>query len=86
MLIRALIVTAAVMCADETPLRVGPGPKTRKKYLLVASTNLLTDYFLGDRSMDTFDGFVSPDLSGSVTAYHRCRNHDAFDAVEHQLD
>jgi transposase len=41
-LIRALITTAAVICADETPVRVGPGPKTRKRYLLVACTNLLT--------------------------------------------
>ncbi len=41
-LIRALIITAAVICADETPIRVGPGPKTRKRYLLVARTNLLT--------------------------------------------
>ena len=29
-LIRALIITASVICADETPIRVGPGPKTRK--------------------------------------------------------
>jgi transposase len=49
-LIRALIITAAVICADETPIRVGPGPKTRKKYLLVARTDLITYYFLGDRS------------------------------------
>jgi hypothetical protein len=28
MLIRALVITAAVTCADETPIRVGPGPKT----------------------------------------------------------
>jgi transposase len=41
-LIRALIITAAVICAGETPIRVGPGPKTRKKYLLVARTDLLT--------------------------------------------
>jgi hypothetical protein len=54
MLIRALVITAAVLCADETPLRAGPGPKTRKKYLLVACTSLLTFYFLGDRSMRTF--------------------------------
>jgi hypothetical protein len=85
MLIRALIVTAAVICADETPLRVGPGPKTRKKYLLVACTNLLTCYFLGDRSLGTFDGFVFPDLSGSVTVHDRYQNYDAFDAVAHQL-
>jgi hypothetical protein len=26
-LIRALIITASVTCADETPIRVGPGPK-----------------------------------------------------------
>jgi transposase len=28
--IRALIILARVVCGDETPLRVGPGPKTRK--------------------------------------------------------
>jgi hypothetical protein len=44
------VIAAAVLCADETPLCVGPGPKTRKKYLLVAGANLLTCYFLGDRS------------------------------------
>src|SRR5690242_4593704 len=45
-LIRALIITAPVICADETPIRAGPGPKTRKRYLLLACTNLLTCYFL----------------------------------------
>src|SRR5512135_635924 len=63
-LIRALIITASVICADETPIRVGPGPKTRKRYLLVACTNLLTYYFLGDRSLATFEAFVFPDLTG----------------------
>jgi hypothetical protein len=62
MLIRALVITASVLCADETPLRVGSGPKTRKRYLLAACTNLLTCYFLGDRSMKTFDAFVFPQL------------------------
>lgn len=28
MLIRALVITAAVLCADKTPIRAGPGPKT----------------------------------------------------------
>ena len=65
MLIRALVITASVLCADETPIRVGPGPKTRKKYLLVACTSLLTCFFLGDRSMKTFDAFVFPDLSAA---------------------
>ena len=50
-LIRALIITASVICADETPIRVGPGPKTRKRYLPVACTSLLTYYLLGDRPM-----------------------------------
>ena len=44
--IRALIILAHVISADEAPLRVGPGPNTRKKYLLVVCTNLLTYYFL----------------------------------------
>ena len=64
---------------------MGPGPKTRKRYLLVACTNLLTCYFLGDRSMATFDGFVFPDLSGSVTVHDRYQNYDAFGEVAHQL-
>src|SRR6266851_7239854 len=42
--IRCLIILAHVICADETPIRVGPGPKTRKRYLLVACTSLLTYY------------------------------------------
>jgi transposase len=84
-LIRALVITAAVLCADETPIRVGPGPKTRKKYLLVACTHLLTYYFLGGRSMKTFDAFVFPDLSGSVVVHDRYQNYDAFLGVLHQL-
>jgi transposase len=85
MLIRALVITAAVLCADETPIRVGPGPKTRKKYLLVACTGLLTYYFLGGRSMETFDAFVFPDLSGSVLVHDRYQNYDAIAGVLHQL-
>jgi hypothetical protein len=85
MLIRALVITAAVISADETPIRVGPGPKTRKKYLLVACTNLLTCYFLGGRSMETFDGFVFPDLSGSIIVHDRYQNYDKIPGVIHQL-
>lgn len=85
MLIRALVITAGVLCADETPIRVGPGPKTRKKYLLVACTNLLTCYFLGDRSMRTFDAFVFPDLSGTVLVHDRYQDYDAIPGVLHQL-
>jgi transposase len=85
MLIRALVITASVLCADETPLRVGPGPKTRKKYLLVACTNLLTYYYLGDRSMKSFDAFVFPDLSGAVLVHDRYQNYDAIPGVAHQL-
>jgi transposase len=85
MLIRALVITASVLCADETPIRVGPGPKTRKKYLLVACTSLLTYFFLGDRSMKSFDAFVFPDLSGVVLVHDRYQNYDAIPAVLHQL-
>jgi transposase len=83
-LIRALIITASVICADETPIRVGPGPKTRKKYLLVACTNLLTYYFLGDRSLATFEAFVFPDLTG-VVVHDRYQNYDKFPGITHQL-
>jgi hypothetical protein len=85
MLIRALVITASVLCADETPLRVGPGPKTRKKYLLAACTNLLTCYFLGDRAMKTFDALVSPDMTRTVLVHDRYQNYDAIPGVLHQL-
>jgi hypothetical protein len=85
MLIRALVITAGVLCADETPIRVGPGPKTRKRYLLVACTSLLTYFFLGDRSMKTFDAFVFPDLSAAVLVHDRYQNYDAIPGVLHQL-
>ena len=85
MLIRALVITTGVVCADETPIRVGPGPKSRKRYLLVACTNLLTCYFLGDRTLASFSGFVFPDLSGSVAVHDRYQNYDAFGEVAHQL-
>jgi hypothetical protein len=85
MLIRALVITASVVSADETPIRVGPGPKAKKKYLLVACTNLLTCFFLGGRSMETFDCFVFPDLSGAVIVHDRYRNYDKIPGVLHQL-
>jgi transposase len=85
MLIRALVITASVISADETPIRVGPGPRTRKKYLLVACTNLLTYFYLGGRSMETFDHFVFPDLSGAVIVHDRYRNYDKIPGVLHQL-
>jgi transposase len=80
MLIRALVITASVISADETPIRVGPGPKTKKKYLLVACTNLLTYFYLGDRSMKTFDCFVFPDMSGAVIVHGRYRNYVRHEA------
>jgi transposase len=83
--IRALIILAHVVCADETPIRVGPGPKTRKKYLLVACTRLFTYYFLGDRSMRTFTAFVLPDLAGTVVVHDRYQNYDAIPGLIHQL-
>jgi transposase len=73
-LIRALIITASVICADETPIRVGPGPKSRKRYLLVACTSLLTYYFVGDRSLASFEAVVFPDLTGAVVVHDRFQN------------
>ena len=73
------------MCADETPIRAGPGPKSFKRYLLVACTRLLTYYLLGDRSMKTFAAFALPDLAGSVVVHDRYQNYDAFPGLAHQL-
>jgi transposase len=83
--IRCLIILAHVISADETPIRVGPGPKTRKRYLLVACTSLLTYYFLGDRSMKTFAAFVLPDMDGAVVVHDRYQNYDAIPGLIHQL-
>jgi transposase len=83
--IRCLIILAHVICAEETPIRAGPGPKARKRYLLVACTNLLSYYLLGDRSMETFEAFVLPDLSGTVVVHDRYQNYDAFPGLIHQL-
>jgi transposase len=83
--VRCLIILAHVISADETPIRVGPGPKTRKRYLLVACTSLLTYYFLGDRSLATFTAFVLPDMGGTVVVHDRYQNYDAIPGLIHQL-
>jgi transposase len=83
--IRALILLARVICGDETPLRAGPGPKSRKKYLQVACTSLLTYYFLGDRDLASFKGFVYPDLYRAVVVHDRYQNYDSFPGISHQL-
>ena len=83
--IRALIILARVVCGDETPLRAGPGPKPRKKYLQVACTTLLTYYFLGARDLASFKDFVYSDLHGTVVVHDRYVNYDAFDGISHQL-
>ena len=66
--IRTLLTLAYAVCADETPLRVGPkkpkpGRKKAEKYLLVACTELYTHYLLGDRDLNTFKAFVLADLT-----------------------
>jgi len=84
--IRALILTARVICGDETPIRSGPGPKSaKKKYLHVACTSLLTLYFLGDRDLPSFRDFIYTELSGAVVVHDRYKNYDHFDGITHQL-
>src|SRR5512135_8094 len=83
--IRTLIILARVICGDETPLRAGPAPKQRKKYLHVACTNLLTYYFLGERDLPSFRAFVYSDLHGTVIVHDRYQNYDSFAGISHQL-
>lgn len=87
MLIRALVITASVACGDETPIRVGPGPKTRKKYLLVACMGLFTCFFLGERSLPSFKRFLFAGIGdGSTVLVHdRYQNYDSMPGVQHQL-
>jgi hypothetical protein len=84
--IAALLTLAHVVCADETPLRVGPAPA--KRYLLVACTELFTHYLLGGRDLETFKAMVLKDLAaGSVIVHDRYQNYDAapFGHLLHQL-
>jgi transposase len=83
--IRALIILARVACGDETPIRSGPGPKAKKKYLHVACTSLLAYYFLGDRDLPSFKDFIYSDLHGTVVVHDRYQNYGKFDGVQHQL-
>jgi transposase len=90
--IRALITRAYAVCADETPLRVGPktpkpGRKKAEKYLLVACTELFTHYLLGDRDLDTFKAFVPAELTGAVVVHDRYHLYDSAQIGElvHQL-
>ena len=83
--IRALIILARVVCGDETPIRSGPGPKTKKKYLQVACTSLLTYYFLGDRDLPSFKDFIYSDLHGTVDRARPVRQLRPLHGVSHQL-
>ena len=62
-----------------------PGPKANKKYLQVACTSLLTYYFLGERSLPSFKGFIYSDLYGTVVVHDRYQNYDHFGGISHQL-
>lgn len=81
--IRTLLSLAMVLCADETPLRVGPatpaeGRKEAKGYLHVACTELYTHFLLGDRSMKTFRQSVLADLEpGAVVVHDRYHTYDS---------
>jgi len=77
MLIRALVIAAPAVCCDETPVRAGPGPAWRKRWLLTAATPLLTYYTLApDRSVASFAKFVLPDAAGVVV-------HDRYLGYDH---
>lgn len=91
--IRTLITLAFAVCADETPLKVGPatpaeGKKEAKGYLHVACTDLYTHFLLGDRSMKTFRQTVLADLEpGTVAVHDRYQNYDSTQLgdLDHQL-
>ena len=68
---------------DAYPVR--PGPRTKKRYLQVACTSLLTYYFLGSRDLPSFKDFIYSDLHGTVIVHDRYVNYDHFTGVSHQL-
>lgn len=91
--IRALLTVAYVVCADETPLRIGSatpaaGRKKAQRHLLVACTGLFTHYLVGRRDLKTFTAMAIKDLAaGSVIVHDRYQNYDAepFAHLLHQL-
>jgi transposase len=91
--IRALLTAAYVVCADETPLRIGPatpaaGRKKAVRYLLVACSSLVTHYLVGGRDLDTFKAMVVAELAaGSVIVHDRYQNYgsEPFARLLHQL-
>ncbi len=76
-LIRSLVILADAVSCDETPVRAGPGPSWRKRYLLVAATGRLTWYSFGDRNAAAFARSVLPDLAGTVV-------HDRYSVYDHK--
>jgi transposase len=42
--------------------------------------NMLTYYFLGDRDLASFKGFIYSDLHAAVVVHDRYQNDDSFDA------
>jgi len=68
------------------PVRAGPAPPWRKKWLLVACTPLLTHYALADRNTASFAAFVLPDLTGVMVhdRYH-VYDHPRLGSHTHQL-
>jgi len=74
---------AAAVAGANKPIRVGPGPRSRKRYLLVACTRLRTCYLLGDRTTAAFAAFVLPDLDGVIVVHDRYQNYDSFGGLIH---
>jgi len=85
-LIRSLVILADAVSFDETPVRAGPGPSWRKRYLLVAATARLTCYAFGDRDAAAFARFVLPDLAGTVVHdRYQVYDHKSLGTLTHQL-
>jgi hypothetical protein len=66
-------------------VRAGPGPKSGKKDLQVACTNLLTGYFPGERDLASFKDFVYSDLHGTVVVHDRYVSYGSVSGISHQL-
>jgi transposase len=85
-LIRSLVILADAVSCDETPVRAGPGPSWRKRYLLVAATGRLTWYAFGDRDAPAFARSVLPDLAGTVVHdRYQVYDHKSLGKLTHQL-
>jgi len=74
-----------VWCADETPIRAGPGRLPARGTCWSPVPACSPSYLPGDRSLAAFAALVLPDLDGTVVVHDRYQNLTAFPGLSHAV-